>query len=137
MENLELSTKKAEEAHKKQAEDNKKQMDDVMNSNKKLTDLMMSRFAEIDSKTPAGITKRISRSKSKTRSPTTIERRDELARKTLFGGVPINQFEVGDSSSASKHGFMTPRKCDHKTNNNILHPMDDAEEKPCNVLGPF
>jgi len=98
---------------------------------------MMSMSAVMNGKTPVEIAKQISHSKSKTRSSTTIERRDDLARKTLFWGVPINQFEVGGSSSASKHGFMTPRKGDHKTNNSILHPMDDAEEKPCNVLDPF
>ena len=54
-------------SHKKLAEDNKKQMD-----------LMMNRFAEMDSKTPAGITKRKSRSKSRTRLSTVVEKWEVL-----------------------------------------------------------
>jgi predicted phage gp36 major capsid-like protein len=123
---LKLSVEKAKEDNKKQAEDNKKQMDDVMNSNKKLTednkkqmDLMMRRLAEIDSKTPAGITKRNSRSKSRNRISTVVERREVLAARTPFGGVPINQTGGAGTRVNSKLGFMTPRDLDDSTNNSL------------------
>ena len=91
----------------------------------------MNMFSGVDVNTPAGITKRKSRSKSRTRLSTVTERRDALAGRTSFGGIPVNQVGGGGPPTNNKIGFLTPRgERDDNTNNSILYPDDDAGETP-------
>ena len=88
-------------------------------------------------KAKVGITKRKSRSKSRTRLSTVVERREVLAARTPLGGIPINQTGGGGPRVNSKLGFMTPRDSDYSTNNSLLYPKDDIGKTPGENFDPY
>jgi hypothetical protein len=133
MKNLELSAKKAEEAAKKTEEAHKKRDED----NKKQMDLMMNMLAAIGGKTPVGITKQKSHSKSRARLSTVVERREILASRTPFGGIPVNQTGGGGLRTDNKLGFVTPRDLDDNTNNSLLYPKGDMNKTPGEKFDPY